>query len=93
MGCRLRDHVRTGDERRRIRQKQFHDALSALLAVEEIGTLPPQTLGRLRDDLERLDGLRDLLADERLRRRELLRTARDQQRTSGCSDRAIRRAA
>jgi hypothetical protein len=93
MGCRLRDHVRAQDDRRRIRQDRFHDALSALLAVEEIGTLPPQTLGQLRIDLERLDGLRDLLASERVRRRDLLRTAREQQRASGCGERAIPRAA
>ena len=93
MGCRLRDHVRAQDERRRLQQERFHDALSALLAVEEIGTLPPQTLGQLRIDLERLDGLRDLLATERTRRRDLLRTAREQQRTSGCAERAVARAA
>ena len=85
--------MRAQDERRRFRQDQFHDALSALLAVEEIGTLPPQSLGQLRSDLERLDGLRDLLATERVRRRDLLRTAREQQRASGCAHRAVARAA
>jgi hypothetical protein len=89
----LRDHVRAQDERRRRRQDQFHDALNALLAVEEIGTLPDPSLGQLRSDLERLDGLRDLLAGERVRRRALLRTAREQQRASGCSEQRIAEAA
>jgi hypothetical protein len=85
--------VRAQDGRRRVRQEQFHDALSALLAVEEIGALPPQTFGQLRTDLERLDGLRDMLATERGRRRDLLRTARAQQRASGCAQTRVARAA
>ena len=93
MGCRVRDHVRTQDERRRNRQRQFHDALSSLLAVEEIGALPPDTFGQLRSDLERLDGLRDLLTEDRVRRRNLLRTASELQRASGCSQQRIAQAA
>ena len=58
MGCRLRDHVRAQDERRRLRRADFHEALNAALAAQEIATLPPATLGRLRKDLERYAQLR-----------------------------------
>jgi hypothetical protein len=85
--------VRTQDERRRTLQREFHDALDALLAVEEIGTLPPESFGQLRSDLARLDGLRELVAEDRVRRRNLLRTAHELQRASGCSQRRIAQAA
>jgi hypothetical protein len=93
MGCRLRDHVRGQDARRRRRRETFHDALNALLAAQEIPQLPPQTFGQLRIDVGRYPQLRTELTVDRRRRRELLRTARLEQRTSGCARPAIAHAA
>jgi hypothetical protein len=93
MGCRLRDHVRAQDDRRRRRRETFHEALNAALAAQDIPQLPPQTLGQLRGDIERYAQLRTELAVDRWRRRELLRTARDRQRTSGCARETVAQAA
>jgi hypothetical protein len=93
MGCRLRDHVRVQDERRRRRREGFHEALNASLAAQDLPQLPPQTFGQLRIDVSRYAGLRTELAAERRRRRELLRTARLEQRTSGCTHHEIAEAA
>ena len=85
MGCRLRDHVRAQDDRRRRRRESFHEALNASLAAQEIQQLPPQTFGQLRIDIERYAQLHRELAVDRRRRRDLLRTAHMEQRTSGCA--------
>jgi hypothetical protein len=93
MGCRLRDHVRAQDERRRRRHELFHVALNARLVAEGIPELPPQSFGQLRIDIERYAMLRTELAIERWRRRDLLRLAKEQQRESGCAQHAVPEAA
>ena len=93
MGCRLRDHVRAQDNRRRRRREDFHEALNASLATLEMPELPPQTFGQLRVDIARYGQLRTELAVDRWRRRELLRTAHLEQRTSGCAREAVAQAA